>query len=59
MENPAELHDLHNDYPLVAERVQIEAEMFSDTQIEISRHDARALTGKNVTLVTKLMKKTQ
>ena len=59
MEYPAELHDLHNDYPLAAERVQIEVEMLSDTQVEISRHYASARLGKNVKLVTNLMKKTK
>ena len=59
LEYPAELHDLHNDYPLAAERVQIEVEMLSDTQVEISRHYARARLGKNVKLVTNLMTKTK
>ena len=57
LEYRAELHDLHNDYPLAAERVQIGVEMLSDTQVEISRHYACARTGQNVKLVTNLMNK--
>ena len=59
LEYPTELQDLHNDYPLAAERVQIQVEMLSLTEVEISRHYARARMGKNVKLVTNLMKKTK
>ena len=46
LEYPAELQDIHNGYPLAAERVQIEVEMLSDTEVEISRQYARARFGK-------------
>ena len=57
LEYPAELHNLHNDYPMAPERVQINVEMLSDTQVEISRQYNRARTQTNVKLVPNLMKK--
>ena len=38
LDYPVELHDLHNEYPLAPERVDIQVEMLSDTQVEIARH---------------------
>ncbi len=38
LQYPARIHDLHNEYPLAPERVAIETEMLSDTQLEIRMH---------------------
>ena len=35
---PESLHDLHNEYPLAPERVVIEQEMLSETQLQIRMH---------------------
>jgi len=58
LDYPALLHDLHNEYPLAPERVDIVVEMLSDTQVELSRHYSRNRTAKNVKLVPNLMRKT-
>lgn len=46
LQYPPDLHDLHNDYPLAPERMWIEADMLSETQIRIRRgydmHNAAA-----------------
>ena len=57
LEYTDELHTLHNDYPLAPEKVQINVEMLSEKQVEISREYTRARTKKNVKLVPNLMKK--
>ena len=36
LEYPEELHDIHNDYPLAAEKIKVEKEMLSDYCREIS-----------------------
>ena len=36
LEYPKELHDLHNDYPMAPEVMNVKADMLSDKQIEIS-----------------------
>ena len=41
LEYPAELHTLHNDYPMAPERVQINLEMLCDTKLEISLQNYR------------------
>jgi hypothetical protein len=35
---PADIHELHNEYPLAPERVEIETEMLSETQLQIRMH---------------------
>ena len=35
LEYPKELHDLHNDYPMAPEAMNVKADMLSDKQIEI------------------------
>ena len=57
LDYPPELHDLHNEYPLAPERVDIQVDMLSDTQVEIARHYARNRSGQNVKLVPHLMRK--
>jgi len=57
LDYPPELHELHNEYPLAPERVDVQVEMISDTQVEIARHYARNRTGTNVKLVPHLMRK--
>ena len=57
LEYPALLHDLHNEFPLAPERVDIRVEMLSETQVDISRHYSRNRTAKNVKLVPNLMRK--
>ena len=34
LEYPKELHDLHNDYPMAPEVMNVKADMLSDKQIE-------------------------
>ena len=58
LEYPAELHDAHNDYPLAPERLNIEVEMLSETQIQLSRHYDRARAKQNTKLVPNLINKT-
>ena len=57
LEYPLELHDHHNDYPMAPERVNINVEMLSETQVEISRHYNQSRAQRNVKLVPNLMKK--
>ena len=59
LEYPAELHEMHNDYPMAPERVRIDISMVSDTQVDIARHYARSRTQANVKLVPNLMNKTR
>ena len=54
---PPELHNAHNDYPLAAERLDIQVELLSETQVTISRHYARTRAGRNFKLVPNLMAK--
>ena len=35
LEYPKELHDLHNDYPLAPEVMNVQANMLSEKQVEI------------------------
>ena len=42
MEYPSEQNDMHNDYPMAPLRLNIQVEMLSDTQVQLSRHYARA-----------------
>ena len=57
LDYPPELHDTHNDYPLAAERVNIQIEMMSDKQEEISRHYNHSCTRRNYKLVPNLTNK--
>ena len=57
LEYPPELHDAHNDYPLAAERLDIQVELLSETQVTISRHYARTRAARNFKLVPNLMSK--
>ena len=57
LEYPPELHDSHNDYPLAPERLDIQVELLSETQVAISRHYARTRAAKNFKLVPNLMSK--
>ena len=57
LEYPSELHDMHNDYPMAPERLDIQVEMLSDTQVQLSRHYARARAKTNFKLVPNLMPK--
>ena len=57
LEYPPELHELHNEYPMAPERIDISVEMLSDTQVQISRHYARSRAHTNVKLVPNLMNK--
>ena len=50
LEYPAELHEMHNDYPMAPERVRIDISMVSDTQVDIARHYARTRAQENVKL---------
>ena len=53
---PAELLDLHNDYPLARDSVNIEVEMFSETQVAISRNNNSTRSMQNLKRVRNLMK---
>jgi len=57
LDYPARHHNYDNDYPLAPERVDIQVEMLSDTQVALARHYTRNRTAKNVKLVPNLMNK--
>ena len=57
LDYPAELHDIHNDYPLAPERFQVDVDMLSNKQMELSRHYDRARVKDNVKLVPNLLSK--
>ena len=59
LQYPQELHELHNDYPLAPERVDVQFEMVSSKQVEISRHYKRARTQTNIKLLPNLMNKSK
>ena len=50
-EYPSELHDMHNDYQMAPERLDIQVDMLSDTQVQLSRHYALARAKTNFKLV--------
>ena len=50
---PDELHDLHNDYPLAGEKIEVKKEIFSNYQIQITEHNNISL-GKNKKLLPNL-----
>ena len=51
LDYPAELHDDHNDYPLAAERINIDLEMLSDAQLVIRTAYEMSRASDNVKLV--------
>ena len=57
LEYPDELHDMQNDYPMAPERLNIQVEMLSDTQLQLPRHYAVARAKTNIKLVPNLMPK--
>ena len=59
LQYPQQLHDLHNDYPLAPERVDVQYEMVSAKQVEISRHYVRARAQTNIKLLPNLMHKSK
>ena len=38
LEHPKELRELHNDYPLAPDKIEIKREMFSDHQLKTADH---------------------
>lgn len=52
LDYPNELHDLHNDYPLVAEKIKDTKEMLSEYQLQIIGYTFSL--GKNKKLVPNL-----
>ena len=59
LDYPQELHELHNDYPLAAERLNIQIEQLSDTQVRIRRNYRIPNLQENTKLVPNLMPKTK
>ena len=59
LEYPKELHELHNDYPLAAERLQITHNMLSEKQVEIERAYAMTRGAGGTKLVPNLMDKSK
>ena len=54
---PAELHDLHNDYPLAPERIYVQQEWLSDKQIDLHAQYHMPRTDFNAKLIPNLMDK--
>ena len=48
LEYPAELHDLHNDYPLAPERLKVKKEWLSDYQSNLLENNSMLNTEKLV-----------
>ncbi len=57
LDYPAELHALHNDYPLAPERFEINAQMLSETQVCIRRNYNMNRGGSSSKLVPNLLSK--
>ena len=57
LDYPPELHEEHNDYPLAAERMQINYQSLSAKQIEINRHYDMARNSKVAKLIPNLLNK--
>ena len=56
LEHPQEMHDIHNDYPLVPEKINIPKEWLSDYSLKVlNAHNI--ITGKVKKLVPNLMNK--
>ena len=54
---PQELHDAHNEYPLAPERLNVQVELISETQVELRTHYQLPNSGWNLKLVPNLMSK--
>ena len=50
---PDELHDLHNDYPIVGQKIAVRKEMLSDDQLQIME-DNNFFLGKNKKFILNL-----
>ncbi len=57
LDYPPELHHLHNDYPLAPERLEINAEMLSETQVRIRRKYSMNRGSSSSKLVPNLLNK--
>ena len=57
LEYPPELHDAHNDYPLAPERLNVQATLLSDAQVELRTHYHISESSYNPKLVPNLMPK--
>ena len=53
-----ELHDLHNDYPLASDKIQVTKETLSEYQLQIIEENKFYL-GKNEKLIHNLVNKKQ
>ena len=59
LEYPDELHDLHNDYPLAAERLEVDIDMVSEKQRELRAEYDMPNVNKCTKLVPNLRNKTK
>ena len=57
LDYPPELHDLHNDYPLAPERIQVNYSCISEQQVEIARSYGLARNCTTTKLMPNLMDK--
>ena len=57
LDYPPVLHDAHHDYPLAPERLNVQIEMLSETQIEVRTHYCMSASAWNVKLIPNLMPK--
>ena len=57
LDYPPELHELHNDYPLAPERVDVKVEMLSGNQVDLMAHYRMPRSSKDIKLIPNLLPK--
>ena len=57
LDYPPEVHDLHDEYPLAPERINVQVEMLSEAQFDLFAHYRIPRAGSNIKLVPNLLPK--